>query len=241
MSAQDSQNIVVGRHGVKSAIAKQKVARLLILSGTNKDLVVFANQAKIQIEFVSKSFLAKTAGTDKNQGTMAFIKLSKKSTWKDKLENNPNSIFLILDEIEDPHNLGACIRSAVAFGVSAIIIPKRNSAKLSPVVSKVASGADLHILVQEVANIVREIQAMQKLGVTIYGTDANAKESIFNIKERNAMALILGNEAKGMRRLTKENCDHLVSIPLENPQQVASLNVAVACGICLACIVNARK
>ena len=139
--------------------------------------------------------------------------------------------FLVLDQIQDPHNLGACLRTADAAGVSAVIIPRDNAAAVTPVVAKVASGAVETVPVFTVVNVVRTIRRLQKAGVWVVGTSGDACNTIYQQDLAGAIALVLGGEGRGMRKSVRAACDYLVSIPMVG--SVESLNVAVAAGIAL--------
>ena len=147
------------------------------------------------------------------------------------LEQNPTPLFLLLDGVQDPHNLGACLRTADAVGVNAVIIPKDRSVSINSTVVKVASGAAYSVPVVSVTNLSRTIRHMQKAGVWFVGTDGEATESLYQVKLTGSIALVLGAEGSGLRRLTKESCDFLVKLPMLGT--VESLNVSVAAGVCL--------
>jgi 23S rRNA (guanosine2251-2'-O)-methyltransferase len=138
---------------------------------------------------------------------------------------------LVLDEITDPHNLGACLRSAGAAGVHAVIIPRDRSANLNATVRKVASGAAETVNLVVVTNLARCLQQLKERGIWLVGTDANAEKSLYEQELSGPLALVMGSEGRGLRRLTREKCDFLVSIPM--PGVVSSLNVSVATGILL--------
>lgn len=146
-------------------------------------------------------------------------------------ENQKSLLLLILDEVQDPHNLGACLRSANAFGAHAVVAPKDHSAKLTDVVRKVASGAAELTPFITVTNLARTIKKLQSLGVWFVGLTKDATLSLREIDLKDNIAVIMGNEAHGLRRLTSEACDFLVTIPMQG--QVESLNVSVATGIAL--------
>ncbi|MDQ5884753.1 MAG: rRNA ((2251)-2-O)-methyltransferase RlmB [Pseudomonadota bacterium] len=139
------------------------------------------------------------------------------------------AFILILDGVTDPHNLGACLRSADASGVDMVIIPKDKSAGLGPVVAKVSSGASEHIPLVRVTNLARTIESLQSSGVWIYGACGEAHQSLYQLDGLGAIALVLGAEGDGLRRLTREKCDGLYSIPMMG--SVSSLNVSVAAGV----------
>jgi 23S rRNA (guanosine2251-2'-O)-methyltransferase len=140
-------------------------------------------------------------------------------------------LILVLDGVTDPHNLGACLRSADAAGVDAVVVPRDNSADITPVVRKVACGAAEVVPFVRVTNISRTLQALQARGVWLYGTDGEAEKSIYDSDLTTSLALVMGAEGKGMRRLTREQCDYLIRLPMAG--SVSSLNVSVAAGIFL--------
>lgn len=140
-------------------------------------------------------------------------------------------LLLVLDGVTDPHNLGACLRSAEAAGVDAVVVPKDNSAGLTPVVRKVASGAAEVLPIATVTNISRTLRALKERGVWLFGTAGDAEKSLYDSDLTGSLALVMGAEDAGLRRLTREHCDYLVSLPMAGT--VSSLNVSVAAGIVL--------
>lgn len=140
-------------------------------------------------------------------------------------------LLLVLDGVTDPHNLGACLRSADAAGVDAVVVPKDKSADLNATVRKVACGAAEVVPFVRVTNISRTLQALKELGVWLYGAAGESENSIYDSDLTASMALIMGAEGGGLRRLTRERCDFLVCLPMAG--SVSSLNVSVATGICL--------
>ncbi|PID48964.1 MAG: 23S rRNA (guanosine(2251)-2'-O)-methyltransferase RlmB [Proteobacteria bacterium] len=147
----------------------------------------------------------------------------------DKLQDTP--FLLILDGVTDPHNLGACLRTADAVGVQAVIAPKDNAVGLTPTVRKVASGAAETVPFIPVTNLVRTLDNLKERGIWLTGTSDKATENLYQVNFKGPMALVMGAEDKGIRRLTEERCDFLVAIPMLG--QVSSLNVSVASGVCL--------
>jgi 23S rRNA (guanosine2251-2'-O)-methyltransferase len=139
--------------------------------------------------------------------------------------------LLILDGVQDPHNLGACLRSADAAGVDAVILPKDRSAPLSATARKVACGAAETVPVIRVTNLARSLRAIRDAGVWLYGAAGDAQQSLYEADLSGPLALVLGGEGRGLRRLTREHCDVLMAIPMAG--SVSSLNVSVATGICL--------
>ena len=143
----------------------------------------------------------------------------------------PNLTFLILDGLLDPHNVGACLRSAAAADVDAVIVPKDRSCHLTPTVRKISCGASELIPFVIVTNIVRTINKLQEMGVAVYGSDLKASLGHNEIDYPERMALIIGSENKGIRRLTRENCDELIKIKMS--EKMDSLNASVSAGIML--------
>ncbi|KZX51288.1 23S rRNA (guanosine(2251)-2'-O)-methyltransferase RlmB [Halioglobus sp. HI00S01] len=140
-------------------------------------------------------------------------------------------LILVLDGVTDPHNLGACMRSADAAGVDAVVVPKDKSADLTPTARKVACGAGEVVPFVRVTNIARTLEALQERGVWVYGTAGEAEKLLYDNDLRGSMALVMGAEGAGLRRLTREHCDFLIKLPMAG--SVSSLNVSVATGICL--------
>ncbi len=156
------------------------------------------------------------------------------------VDDSPGPVLLlVLDGITDPHNLGACLRSADAAGVHAVVVPKDKSADLGPTVSKVACGAAEVVPFARVTNIARTLEALKARGVWIYGTAGEAEVTVYEADLRGSVALVMGAEGAGLRRLTRELCDHLVKLPMAG--SVSSLNVSVATGICLFEAVRQRQ
>ena len=150
-----------------------------------------------------------------------------------------NPLLLVLDGVTDPHNLGACLRSAEAAGVDAVIVPKDKSAQLTSIARKVACGAAERVPLIRVTNLSRSLRDLQQnYNIWVVGTAGEAAETIYQTKLTGPLALVMGAEGEGMRRLTREHCDQLISIPMVG--SVSSLNVSVATGVCLFEIVRQR-
>lgn len=147
------------------------------------------------------------------------------------LESVDTPFLLVLDGVTDPHNLGACLRSADAAGVHAVIVPRDRSAQLNATAKKVACGAAENVPLIRVTNLARTLRLLQEMNVWVVGTAGEADHTLFQSKMTGPMALVMGAEGEGMRRLTREHCDELISIPMAGT--VSSLNVSVATGICL--------
>lgn len=204
----------------------------------NKRLGVIAErarQAHIPIRHVSGGELDRYTAGMRHQGVLARLEKSLSVTETDlddflgRLEEPP--FLLVLDGIQDPHNLGACIRTANAAGVHAVIAPKKRASGITPVVRKVASGAVENIPFIQVTNLARVLRRLKSTGVWIIGADEKGDCSLFAANLSDAIALVVGAEGKGLRRLTRELCDNIVHIPMAG--SVESLNVSVAAGICI--------
>ncbi|MDE4007549.1 23S rRNA (guanosine(2251)-2'-O)-methyltransferase RlmB, partial [Glaesserella parasuis] len=154
------------------------------------------------------------------------------------LDRKANPFLLILDGVTDPHNLGACLRTADTAGVDAVIVPKDKSAQLTSTARKVACGAAETVPLIRVTNLARTMRELQERNIWIVGTAGEATESLYQVKLTGSIALVMGAEGDGMRRLTREHCDQLVSIPMAG--SVSSLNVSVATGVCLFEIVRQK-
>lgn len=179
--------------------------------------------------------LDKMAGHNRHQGVVADYYKLKSYTENDLYdlldELTETPFLLVLDGVTDPHNLGACLRTAEGAGVHAVIAPKDNAASITPTVRKVASGAAEVVPFIPVTNLARTLDTLKERGIWLTGTSDKATQSIYQADMKGPMALVMGAEGAGIRRLTEERCDFLVSIPMKG--QVSSLNVSVATGVCL--------
>jgi 23S rRNA (guanosine2251-2'-O)-methyltransferase len=200
----------------------------------------------IGAQLVSRKVLDDKSDCEQHQGVVARIRPGKSYTENDLddilLVAEKKSLapfLLILDGVTDPHNLGACLRNADAAGVQAIIVPKDNAAQITPTVRKVAVGAAESVPLVQVTNLARTMKHLQQQGVWIVGTAGETDTCLYDVKLAGPIALVMGAEGKGMRRLTRENCDQLVKLPMAG--DVSSLNVSVATGICLFEMVRQRS
>ena len=234
---------VYGRHSVRHVIenSPQDILELWVQSGKKptaelRELLDKARNAGIAVQEVSRESLDKQTKRALHQGVMIKQLRSKARQYSVEdliAEKKQNLFLLILDGVQDPHNLGACLRSANAAGVDAVIIPKDRSATLNSTVSKVACGAAENTPLIQVSNLARTMRSLQETGVWIVGTvaDADAAASLYQVDLTGSVALVMGGEASGLRLNTRKHCDHLVSLPMQGV--VESLNVSVATGICL--------
>lgn len=202
------------------------------------ELIRQARRSSIQVRRVPKKELDRLAAGEVHQGVIASLQGSgrepiRDENWLeellDQIEHPP--FLLVLDGVTDPHNLGACLRSADAAGVDAVIVPKDRSAGMTPVVRKVASGAAESVPFVVVTNLARQLKQLADRGVWIIGAAGEATDSIYQADFKGGTAMVMGAEGDGMRRLTKEQCSQLVKIPMSG--SVSSLNVSVATGVIL--------
>ena len=173
------------------------------------------------------------AGHDRHQGLVALAeKMTVARTLPELVDGIEGpALLLVLDGVTDPHNLGACLRVADGAGVHGVVVPKDRSAHVNATVTKVASGAAEVVPLIAVTNLARSMKELKEMGITLIGTDEEAEASIYELDLTGPIGIVMGAEGDGMRRLTRENCDQLVRIPMQGV--VESLNVSVASGVCL--------
>jgi 23S rRNA (guanosine2251-2'-O)-methyltransferase len=244
-----SQTDIFGLHAVTSLLNRNpgRVRRLLVQQGRRDErlqtLLDAAQTQKIKVIETAKQDLDLRAGGGRHQGVIAECEPIKALSEKalDVLLDNAGSapLVLVLDGVTDPHNLGACLRTADAAGVALVIAPKDKSAPLNATVAKVACGAAEVVPYIQVTNLARTLQSLQQRGIWITGTAGEAEASVYQTDLTGPCALVMGAEGKGMRRLTREHCDQLINIPMAG--EVSSLNVSVATGVCLFEIVRQRQ
>lgn len=232
---------VFGLHAVTSLLQRNpaRVSLLLVLESREdariQQVLALAEKANVPIRRVARRELDELVPGVSHQGVLAETGSAPGLGEKELpglIDGLERPVFLlILDGVQDPHNLGACLRSAEAAGVDAVILPKDRSAPLNSTVRKVACGAAETVPVVRVTNLVRTLRALKDAGVWIYGATAEADTALYETDLSGALALVLGGEGKGLRRLTREHCDGLVAIPMAG--SMSSLNVSVATGVCL--------
>ncbi len=242
------QELIYGLHAMTAVIdlEPERIIELFVLKGRDDERLTHildeARRHGIGIQFCQRKTLDDKCNGEQHQGVVARAKPGKILDEHDLdsiLKTQASPFILVLDGVTDPHNLGACLRTADAAGVHAVVVPKDKSATLSPIVRKVACGAAEVIPLIQVTNLSRTMKVMQNSGVWIVGTAGEAEQSIFGSKLTGPTALVMGAEGKGMRRLTRENCDELIKLPMAG--SVSSLNVSVATGVCLYEIVRQRS
>jgi 23S rRNA (guanosine2251-2'-O)-methyltransferase len=197
-----------------------------------RDLAARAEAARCPVHTTDDERLTQLAGTARHQGVVAIVDAAVPHVTLDDVLGTLSepALLLVLDGVTDPHNLGACLRNADAFGAQAVVVPKDRAVGLNATVAKAASGAADTVPVITVTNLARALRDLKSRGVWILGADAGG-ESLFDADVGGPVAWVLGAEGAGLRRLTRELCDRIVGIPLSG--SVGSLNVAVASGICL--------
>ena len=241
-----------GLHTVEELLRSRSdtVARLYVAQGREDRrlgrVLALADAGGIPVEAVPRKVLDDLA-SGRHQGVVAELVVGRGSTdlrWSEAellraLEGRQDALVLVLDGVTDPHNLGACLRSADAAGVDAVVTPKDNAADITPVVRKVACGATETVPLVRVTNLARALDALKNAGLWLYGAAGEAEASIYATDLRGPLALVMGAEGKGLRRLTRERCDVLVRLPMAGA--VSSLNVSVATGVCLFEVVRQRS
>ncbi|MDG6777578.1 23S rRNA (guanosine(2251)-2'-O)-methyltransferase RlmB [Thiomicrorhabdus sp. zzn3] len=233
------QEVIYGLHAVEKFIKQSPhlVFRLAVMKGRlNKRQQSLVDQAKalgLHAEFVAKNQFDSLQDVN-HQGVMAWVQARPEMSESDLqalIERLDNPLFLFLDEVQDPHNLGAILRTADAAGVDAVVIPKHNSVGINATVRKVACGAAESVNLIVVSNLVRTMKSLQQSGMWMIGLAGETDQTIYEHNLTGSLGLVMGTEGSGLRRLTKEACDHLAAIPMVG--QVESLNVSVATGITL--------
>jgi 23S rRNA (guanosine2251-2'-O)-methyltransferase len=230
-----SDELIFGRNPVMEVIRSGKnIDKVIIqknIDGGGKKIYSMAKNAGIPLQVVDKAALDRMC-SGAHQGVLAYVSSFIYSTidtvFKKAEDMGENPFLLILDGIEDPHNLGAILRSAEGAGVHGVIIPKRHAVQVTGTVVKVSAGAAMHVDVVRVNNLVQEIEGLRGRGVWLYGLDMDGK----NYREQEysgPIALVVGSEGRGISRLVKENCDFLISIPMKG--KVNSLNASAATAI----------
>jgi 23S rRNA (guanosine2251-2'-O)-methyltransferase len=237
---------IAGINAVAAALEHdaEHVREVLIEAGAKNprltEIETLARRLEIDVRRVTEQALAGIVGGLRHQGVVARYAAAK--TWnEDELEAlieaaEGRALLLLLDGVQDPHNFGACLRSAAAAGATAVIIPKDKSVQVNATVRKTSAGAADSVAVIPVTNLARTMRDLQQLGVWLYGLAGEAEASLYSIDLRGNVGLVLGGEADGLRRLTRENCDQLVKIPMPGGAGgagVESLNVSVATGVTL--------
>lgn len=233
-----SHEIIYGIHAVEAALRNQSenVLQVFVQQGRNdnriKKIVDIAKNSGVSLQLISNDKLKEKSPKARHQGVVAEIRAGRSGTVTlDDVLEKESVLLLVLDEVQDPHNIGACLRTADAIGVDAVVVSKNRSPALTPVIRNVASGAAETVPYIMVSNIARALEKIKDNNVWVMGTSGDISHTVYDCNVNNRLALVMGSEGKGMRRLTREACDELISIPMQG--SVESLNISVATAVCL--------
>jgi 23S rRNA (guanosine2251-2'-O)-methyltransferase len=224
-----------GIHPVREALrAGRPLDRILIAKGSAgprvQEIVDLAREKKVPVRFEPREMLDRASMGVSHQGVVAFGSAERFATLEEAIAKK--GLVVVLDGVEDPHNLGAIVRTAHAAGASAIVIPERRAAGLTEVVARAAAGALAYLPVVRVTNVNRSLEALKEAGYWIYGLDERGEHIYNEVEFSSPTAIVLGGEGKGLHEHVAKHCDYLVRIPMQ-PGGVASLNVSVASGVML--------
>lgn len=231
-----NENLIVGRNAVTEALkAGRTISKIFIAQGSEgsiKKIIALAKDAGIFCEFTNAAKLDKLFN-GRHQGVIAIAAPVAYAMLEEifalaESKNEPPFIIL-LDELEDPQNFGAILRTADAVGVHGVIIPKRRSVSLTSTVAKISAGAVEYVKVAQVVNVAQTLEKLREMNLKIVGSDMDAENNFFQADLTGGIVLIIGNEGKGMRRLTRENCDTLIKIPMVG--KINSLNASAAAAV----------
>lgn len=245
---------VLGHHAVNAVLdinPERALSLWVTLNPKNaaqQALLRKAESLGLPINTVDKKQLSQRCQSDQTQGVALEARPKADGSEKElehfvaKLLASPDEIplFLILDQVQDPHNFGACLRTADAAGAHAVIVAKDNASPMTPVVQKVASGAAETMPIYRVTNLARTMDTLKQQGVWMIGTSDKATHSLYQATLTDPLAIVMGAEGKGLRQLTEKKCDSLVSLPMAG-SVVSSLNVSVATGVCLYEVIRQRN
>jgi len=233
--------VAYGLHTVRMLLERSpaRVRRVLLVGGRDAgrvaELRALASKTGVAVETADAALLDRLAEGERHQGVVAELAArggDPETQLEEALEAaGASPLLLVLDGVTDPHNLGACLRSADAAGVAAVVAPRDRAAGLTPVARKVAAGAAETVPFVSVVNLARTLRELKERGIWLVGTTGDADKSLYDLDLSGPIAIVMGSEGEGMRRLTRECCDDLVRIPMAGA--VESLNVSVATGVVL--------
>ena len=238
---------IFGRNPVLEALrSESEINKIYVakgdLQGSIKEIIALAKEKGVQIQQVERAKLDKMFPKENHQGVAASIAEAEYVDWQEMVElarkKGEDPLIIVLDELEDPHNLGAILRTADAVGAHGVVIPKRRAASLTSGVAKAAAGAVAYVPVARVSNLGQTIEAMKKAGLWIAGAAMGGTE-IYKQDMTGPLAIVIGSEGKGLGRLVTEKCDFLISLPMHG--QINSLNASVACGVILYEVLRQRS
>jgi 23S rRNA (guanosine2251-2'-O)-methyltransferase len=237
-------NWLTGFHAVEEALnANRGLDRIVIASGRHGDrieqIVQLAKRHGVPIRFDDRQNIDRLTGTREHQGIAALAAAKPAVALEDLLRvRTGQGLLILLDSIEDPHNVGAIVRTSLAAGANGVVIPERRAAGLTDVVERASAGALAHLPIARVTNLVRAMEEMKEAGYWLVGLDERADQSYTSVDLKSSVGIVLGSEGEGLHELTRKRCDFLVSLPTSGP--VRSLNVSVAAGVMLFEVVRQR-
>lgn len=231
---------IYGKNPVRQLFLEHKEIKELWIAGKEVEMEALAARHHVRVHKTDKKYLSKITGSDRHQNVAAEVNDYKTYSLEEIMQENQGNrgLLILLDELEDPHNLGAILRSADAIGATGVIFKKTHAVGLTPTVAKVSAGAIDTVKCAAVTNLSRAIETLQKNGWWIVGTDMHG-EDYRKLKYDFNCVLVIGNEGKGISRLIKEKCDYVVKIPMVG--KIESLNASVSAGVLLYGIYNARN
>ncbi|MGA7090332.1 MAG: 23S rRNA (guanosine(2251)-2'-O)-methyltransferase RlmB [Candidatus Acidiferrales bacterium] len=238
-------NWVTGFHAVEEALtAGRPLDRVLIARGRHGErveaIVQLAKSRGVPVRFEDRQQIDRAVGTREHQGVAALGASKPTADFEDLLrQNTGHGLIVLLDGVEDPHNLGAIVRTSLAAGAAGIVVPERRAAGLTDTVERASAGALAHLPVARVKNLVRAMEDMKKAGYWLVGLDERAEKSYTEVDLKGSIGIVLGSEGEGLHELTRKRCDFLVSLPTTGP--VKALNVSVAAGVMLFEVVRQRR
>jgi 23S rRNA (guanosine2251-2'-O)-methyltransferase len=236
---------MTGFHAVEEALAAGRpLDRIVIARGRHGDrvetIVRLAKSHGVPVRFEERQQVDRLAGTREHQGIAALAAAKPAIELEDLLHvKNAHGLLVLLDGIEDPHNLGAIVRTSLAAGAQGVVIPERRAAGLSDTVERASAGALAHLPIARVKNLVRAMEEIKEAGYWLVGLDERAEKNYTEVDLKGSVGIVLGREGEGLHELTRKRCDFLVSLPTTGP--VRSLNVSVAAGVMLFEAVRQRR
>lgn len=241
------EEILFGRNAVQEALCANSPINKILFAGENKGsmavISALAREKRVVMSETTKNALTELCGTPNHQGVMAYIAPRHYAEPEALLdiakEKGEPPFLIILDEIQDPHNFGAILRTADAVGAHGVVIPKRRSVQLTGTVAKASAGAAEYVPVARVTNIPSFLKSLKDAGLWIYGTDLNGETEFFDADLKGPVALVIGSEGNGMGPLVRKQCDVILTIPMMG--QVSSLNASVAAGVVMYEIFKQRR
>ncbi len=232
---QSQPDSIYGINAVREAIGARPMDYVLIAAGQHgrrvQEIVNACRSAGVSVRFAPRAALDRAAGTSHHQDVVAVCAAKSYDDVETLVRGREKPLIMALDGVEDPRNLGAIIRTAVAAGAEGVVIPQRRAAGLTSAVAHAAAGALEHIRVARVTNLVRSLLELKEHGVWVFGFEARAVQTYLQLDYTGPCALVLGGEGRGLHRLVREACDQIAAIPLYGP--VESLNVSVAAAVVL--------